>query len=60
MKIELKFFFVKYRMRDAATDLQSLYKQSNVNKLFFNVIYHLDNASIPYKPFGSPSFDVRA
>ena len=27
---------------------QSLYRYSNVNQLFLNVIYHLDNISMPY------------
>ena len=34
-------------MRDAVIDRQSLYSLSNVNQLFLNVIYHLDNTPSP-------------
>ena len=33
---------------DVVTDRQSLYRYSSVNQLFLNVIYHLDNTSMPY------------
>ena len=35
-------------MRDVVIDRQSLYRHSNVNHLFLNAIYHLDNTSMPY------------
>ena len=47
-------------LRDAVIDLQSLYKQSNVNRLLLNVIDHLENTSMPCGPFCTSSFDVRA
>ena len=47
-------------MRNAVIDRQSLYRQSNVNRLSLNVIYHLNNTSMPYGPFSSSKFEVRA
>ena len=47
-------------MRDAVTDRQSLYRYSNVNQLFLNVISHLDNTSMPYHPFCHSDFDMHA
>ena len=43
-------FFVKQRVKDAVIDRQSLYRYSNVNRLFLNVFYHLENTSVPYGP----------
>ena len=57
MKMECKFSSKK-RVRDAVNDRQSLYRESNVKRLFLNLIYHLDNTSIPYCSFCSSSFDV--
>ena len=51
-------FSCKVKSWDAVTDRQSLYRYSSANWLNLNVIYHLDNTSMPYDPFSS--VDVRA
>ena len=46
-------------MRDAVIDRQSLYRSSNLNRSFLNLICHLDNTSLPCGPFWISRFYVR-
>ena len=54
MKMKRKFL-CKKRVKDTVIDCQS-----NVNRIFLNVFYHLDNTFRPYGPFCSSGFDMWA
>ena len=47
-------------MRDAVIHRQTLYRYSNVNWLFLNVIFHLDNTSMPYDPFAVLTCELKS
>ena len=51
-----EFFLKNKRLRDAVIDND---RQSKVNRIFLNIIYHLENTSMPCGPFCSSKFDVR-